>query len=68
MKAAIITELGKPPVYAHFKEPVLAAGEVLIDVSAAPLSHVTRYRASGTHYSSAGRPAFCRRPRWRRPT
>ncbi len=54
MKAAIITELGKPPVYADFKEPVAAAGEALIEVSAAPLSHVTRYRASGTHYSSAG--------------
>jgi NADPH:quinone reductase-like Zn-dependent oxidoreductase len=54
MKAAIVTELGKPPVYADFKEPVATAGEVLIDVSAAPLSHVTRYRASGTHYSSAG--------------
>ncbi|HWE75233.1 MAG TPA: zinc-binding alcohol dehydrogenase family protein [Stellaceae bacterium] len=54
MKAAIVTELGKPPVYADFKEPILADGEVLIDISAAPLSHVTRYRASGTHYSSAG--------------
>jgi NADPH:quinone reductase-like Zn-dependent oxidoreductase len=54
MKAAIVTELGKPPVYADFKEPVAGEGEVLIDVSAAPLSHVTRYRASGTHYSSAG--------------
>lgn len=54
MKAAIVIELGKPPVYADFKEPAAADGEVLIDVSAAPLSHVTRYRASGTHYSSAG--------------
>jgi NADPH:quinone reductase-like Zn-dependent oxidoreductase len=54
MKAAIVTELGKPPVYAEFKEPVAGDGEVLIDVSAAPLSHVTRYRASGTHYSSSG--------------
>jgi NADPH:quinone reductase-like Zn-dependent oxidoreductase len=54
MKAAIVIELGKPPVYADFKEPVAGEGELLIDVSAAPLSHVTRYRASGTHYSSAG--------------
>jgi NADPH:quinone reductase-like Zn-dependent oxidoreductase len=58
MKAAIVTELGKPPVYADFDEPKPAAGEVLIDVAAAPLSHVTRYRASGTHYSSAGRLPF----------
>jgi NADPH:quinone reductase-like Zn-dependent oxidoreductase len=54
MKAAIVTELGKPPIYADFTEPVAGDGEVVIDVTAAPLSHVTRYRASGTHYSSAG--------------
>ena len=54
MKAAIVTELGKAPVYADFDEPVAGDGEVVIDVAAAPLSHVTRYRASGTHYSSAG--------------
>jgi NADPH:quinone reductase-like Zn-dependent oxidoreductase len=55
MKAAVVKELGKAPVYADFHEPTIAAdGEVLLDVTAAPLSHVTRYRASGTHYSSAG--------------
>src|SRR5262245_42118383 len=58
MKAAIVTELGKPPIYADFNDPVAADGEVVIDVSAAPLSHVTRYRASGTHYSSAGSLTF----------
>jgi NADPH:quinone reductase-like Zn-dependent oxidoreductase len=54
MKAAIVTELGKAPLYADFADPAAADGEALIDVTAAPLSHVTRYRASGTHYSSAG--------------
>jgi NADPH:quinone reductase-like Zn-dependent oxidoreductase len=54
MKAAIVTELGKAPLYADFADPIATDGEALIDVSAAPLSHVTRYRASGTHYSSAG--------------
>jgi NADPH:quinone reductase-like Zn-dependent oxidoreductase len=54
MKAAIVKELGKAPVYADFDEPTAGDGEALIDVTAAPLSHVTRYRASGTHYSSAG--------------
>ena len=54
MKAAIVKELGKAPVYADFAEPITGDGEALIDVTAAPLSHVTRYRASGTHYSSAG--------------
>ncbi len=54
MKAAIIRELGKAPVFADFNEPLAGDGEILIDVTAVPLSHVTRYRASGTHYSSAG--------------
>ena len=54
MKAAIVTVSGRPPVYADFAEPTAGDGEVLVDVAAAPLSHVTRYRASGTHYSSAG--------------
>lgn len=52
MKAAIVREAGKPPVYAEFEEPRPAAGEVLIDVVAAPLSHVTKSRASGAHYSA----------------
>ncbi len=54
MKAAVVKELGHAPVYADFDEPTAGDGEVLLDVTAAPLSHVTRYRASGTHYSSAG--------------
>jgi NADPH:quinone reductase-like Zn-dependent oxidoreductase len=54
MKAAIVKELGQAPVYADFDEPIAGDGEALIDVTAAPLNHVTRYRASGTHYSSAG--------------
>ena len=53
MKAAIVTEPSKAPVYADFDEPVAGNNEILIDVTAAPLSHVTRYRAAGTHYSSA---------------
>ena len=52
MKAAIVREAGKAPVYAEFDEPRPAAGEVLIDVAAAPLSHVTKARASGSHYSA----------------
>jgi NADPH:quinone reductase-like Zn-dependent oxidoreductase len=53
MKAAIIREAGRRPVYSEFEEPCVGADEVLIDVSAAPLSHVTRARASGAHYSGA---------------
>lgn len=53
MKAAIVREASRPPVYAEFEEPRAAAGETLIDVAAAPLSHVTKARASGTHYSAS---------------
>src|SRR5580658_4087664 len=52
MKAAIVVEAGKAPIYGDFKEPVPANGEVLVTVSAAALSNVVKSRASGTHYSS----------------
>ena len=54
MKAAIVVEAGKTPIYGDFKEPVPGSGEVLVTVSAAALSNVVKSRASGTHYSSAG--------------
>jgi NADPH:quinone reductase-like Zn-dependent oxidoreductase len=54
MKAAVVAGAGQPPVYAEFAEPVAAAGEVVVDVTAAPLSQVTRARASGAHYSASG--------------
>jgi NADPH:quinone reductase-like Zn-dependent oxidoreductase len=58
MKAAIVVEAGKTPVYGEFKEPVPANGEVRVTVSAAALSNVVRGRASGTHYSSRGELPF----------
>lgn len=58
MKAAIVVEAGKTPVYGDFKEPVPAIGEVQVTVSAAALSNVVKSRASGTHYSSSGQPPF----------
>lgn len=54
MKAAIVTEARKTPVYGEFKEPVAARGENRIAVTAAALSHLVKARASGTHYSSSG--------------
>ena len=54
MKAAIVLEAGKTPVYGDFKEPVPGNGEVRVNVIAAALSNVVRSRASGTHYSSSG--------------
>jgi len=53
MKAAIVLEAGKTPVYGDFKEPVLTNDGVRINVTAAALGNVVRSRASGTHYSSS---------------
>lgn len=52
MKAAIVVEAGRPPVYGDFNDPVPAPGKSLIRVTAASISHVTKNRASGKHYSA----------------
>jgi NADPH:quinone reductase-like Zn-dependent oxidoreductase len=54
MKAAVVLGAGRAPVYADFAEPEPAAGEARIAVTAAAVSQVTKSRASGQHYSSAG--------------
>ncbi len=54
MKAAIVVEAGQSPVYGDFEDPVSAAGKRVIRVTASSISHVTKSRASGTHYSSDG--------------
>ena len=54
MKAAIVEQAGRKPVYGDFKEPVPSIGENRIAVAAAALSPVVKARASGTHYSSSG--------------
>jgi NADPH:quinone reductase-like Zn-dependent oxidoreductase len=58
MKAAIVVEAGKSPIYGDFQKPVPAQGEVQVTVSAAALSNVVKSRASGTHYSSPGQLPF----------
>jgi NADPH:quinone reductase-like Zn-dependent oxidoreductase len=58
MKAALVLQAGQAPVYSDFREPVPSEGEHLIDVTAASLSHVTRGRAAGTHYSTSGQVPF----------
>jgi NADPH:quinone reductase-like Zn-dependent oxidoreductase len=58
MKAAIVSEAGKTPIYEDFKEPVPTEEETRIAVTAAALSHVTRGQAAGAHYSSSERQAF----------
>ncbi len=58
MKAALVLTAGQPPVYSDFPEPTPSEEENHITVTAASLSHVTRGRASGTHYSSSGNIPF----------
>ena len=59
MKAAVVYEVGKPPVFADFETPDPKAGEERITVKAAALTHFTKSRASGSHYSAnAGLPAI----------
>ncbi|WP_426454581.1 quinone oxidoreductase family protein [Paenibacillus sp. S-38] len=54
MRAAIVKEKGAIPVIGHFDSPVATDGEVLINVSAAALSRVSKFRSMGMHYSSDG--------------
>jgi len=54
----MVVEAGRPPVYGDFTDPVPAPGKELIRVTASALSHVTRSRASGTHYSCAAELPF----------
>ncbi|MFC6177262.1 zinc-binding alcohol dehydrogenase family protein [Companilactobacillus huachuanensis] len=52
MKAAIVTEKGKAPIYGDFDEPELKEGNVIVDVKASALSNLTKMRAMGQHYSA----------------
>ena len=54
MKAAIITAAGQPPVYGDFQEPIASEGKIIVRVSASALSHLSKARSSGSHYSSDG--------------
>ena len=58
MKAAVVLMVGRTPVYADFSEPEPAPGEVVVHVTAAAMSRVTKSRASGQHYSSSGQFPF----------
>lgn len=54
MKAAVVFDPAKGPVYADFDLPVAQADQQLIRVNAAAISHVVKSRASGKHYSFDG--------------
>jgi NADPH:quinone reductase-like Zn-dependent oxidoreductase len=58
MKAAVIQDAGKRPVYGDFGAPVGSEGKELITVSASALSQFSKSRSAGSHYSaSRGFPA-----------
>ncbi|WP_263381440.1 quinone oxidoreductase family protein [Granulicella arctica] len=54
MKAAIVEVAGQTPRYGDFVAPQSAGGRELIVVRAAALTHLTKGRASGAHYSADG--------------
>lgn len=54
MKAAVVQGAGLAPVYGELEEPQPREGFEVVTVSAAALTHLTKARASGAHYSSAG--------------
>ena len=58
MKAAIVAQRGQSPIYGEFRTPEPSPGKRLVRVRASSISHLTRGRASGAHYSSDGTPPF----------
>lgn len=55
MRAAVLTEPGQAPAWAEHPDPVPAAGQTLVAVTAAPIVPLDQLCASGTSYF--GRPA-----------
>jgi NADPH:quinone reductase-like Zn-dependent oxidoreductase len=58
MKAAIVRELGRPPEWSDFEDPIPLPGETIVSVSAAAVSQLALSRSSGTHYSTPSIPPF----------
>ena len=56
MRAAVVENFDKPPIYAQFAEPEPIEGEVVVEVRAAAVSNIVRLIAAGKHYSSAAHP------------
>lgn len=52
MRAAIVKKKGTNPVLGRFEAPVATEGHVIVKVTAAALSRVSKYRSLGLHYSS----------------
>ncbi len=58
MKAAVVWKAGNVPVYSEFEEPIPHEDEVCVHVTASALTHFTKVRAAGKHFSFAARPPF----------
>jgi NADPH:quinone reductase-like Zn-dependent oxidoreductase len=52
MKAAVVDEWGRPPVYTDLPEPQPRDGAVVAAVEASALTNLTRGLAAGVHYAS----------------
>lgn len=52
MKAAVIRERGKNPVFGDFDAPSPQAGQDIVRVTASALAPLVKVRAAGTHYSA----------------
>ena len=62
MKAAVLWEIGKAPVWQEFEEPEASEGEAVVRVRAASLKPADKQLASGEHYASpreADLPVIC---------
>lgn len=52
MRAAVLHEFGKPPVYEEFPKPTPTETEVIVRIRAACLSRASKGIAGGSHYGS----------------
>jgi NADPH:quinone reductase-like Zn-dependent oxidoreductase len=52
MKAAVVDEWGKAPIYTEFQDPQARDGAVVAAVEASALTNLTRGLVSGKHYAS----------------
>ncbi|MGZ4602685.1 MAG: hypothetical protein ACXV0U_03695 [Kineosporiaceae bacterium] len=50
MKAAVLTELGAPPAYGDFDDPVAGEGHAVVEMAASGVHHVDLAKASGRFY------------------
>ncbi|WP_260741424.1 quinone oxidoreductase family protein [Tunturiibacter lichenicola] len=58
MKAAVVLEAGKSPVYSEFEEPIPHEDEVCVHITVSALTNFTKVRAAGKHFSISTLPPF----------